>query len=236
MKSFEMRLVEVLKSFGLSDYEARALATLIAKGVLSARELAELSGIPRTSVYDVMNSLKAKGFVEEFGKPVRFRAISNEEMISMISKKTAENLEILRDEISRLRREEIEIVKLYRGKSVLEKLEELVLSSKKEIIALISHIKPEIKEILSKANCKLVVISENPDDLKAEAYRLEYKGEKVVRDVSHGLFIFDGERFFAIFIDHVSIGIVGESEGMVEFSKLMIDPLLRELREKVKKA
>jgi sugar-specific transcriptional regulator TrmB len=84
MKSFEMRLVEVLKSFGLSDYEARALATLIAKGVLSARELAELSGIPRTSVYDVMNSLKAKGFVEEFGKPVRFRAISNEEMISMI--------------------------------------------------------------------------------------------------------------------------------------------------------
>lgn len=225
-----MRIVEVLKSFGLSDYEAKALATLLAKGILSAREIAELSGIPRTSVYDVMNSLKAKGFVEEFGKPVKFRAISNEEIISMLSRRTAENLQILREEISKLRIEEVEVVKLYRGKAVLEKLEELVLSSRKEIIALISYIKPEIRDILSKANCKLVVISENADELRGEVYKLQYKSEKV-RDVSHGLLVFDGEKFFAIFINQVSIGILGESKGMVEFSKLMIEPLLRELRE-----
>lgn len=228
-----MKIVEVLRSFGLSDYESKALATLITKGVLSARELAELSGIPRTSVYDVMNSLKTKGFVEEFGKPVRFRAISNEEIISMLSKKATENLEILRDEISKLRTEQIEIVKLYRGKSVFEKLEELVISAKEEITALISYIKPEIKEILSKAKCKLIVISENAEELQGETYKLDYREDKVVRDVSHGLLIFDGKKFFAIFIDHVSIGIIGESEGMVEFSKLMIEPLLRELRRKL---
>lgn len=219
----------MLKSFGLSDYESRALATLISKGDLSARELAELSGIPRTSVYDVMSSLKAKGFVEEFGKPVRFRAISNEEIISILSKKATENLEILRDEISKLRTEQIEIVKLYRGKSVFEKLEELVLSAREEIIALISYIKPEIKKILSKAKCRLIVISENAEELQGETYKLDYK-EEVAREVSHGLIIFDGKKFLAIFIDHVSIGLVGESEGMVEFSKLMIEPLLRELR------
>ncbi|MDK2875730.1 MAG: HTH-type transcriptional regulator, sugar sensing transcriptional regulator [Archaeoglobaceae archaeon] len=224
-----MRIIEVLKSFGLSDYESRALATLISKGDLSARELAELSGIPRTSVYDVMSSLKAKGFVEEFGKPVRFRAISNEEIISILSKKATENLEILRDEISKLRTEQIEIVKLYRGKSVFEKLEELVLSAREEIIALISYIKPEIKKILSKAKCRLIVISENAEELQGETYKLDYK-EEVAREVSHGLIIFDGKKFLAIFIDHVSIGLVGESEGMVEFSKLMIEPLLRELR------
>ncbi|MDK2795371.1 MAG: HTH-type transcriptional regulator, sugar sensing transcriptional regulator [Archaeoglobaceae archaeon] len=224
-----MRIIEVLKSFGLSDYESRALATLISKGALSARELAELSGIPRTSVYDVMSSLKAKGFVEEFGKPVRFRAISNEEIISILSKKATENLEILRDEISKLRTEQIEIVKLYRGKSVFEKLEELVLSAREEIIALISYIKPEIKKILSKAKCRLIVISENAEELQGETYKLDYK-EEVAREVSHGLIIFDGKKFLAIFIDHVSIGLVGESEGMVEFSKLMIEPLLRELR------
>ena len=227
-----MRIVKVLKFFGLSDYEAKALATLIAKGVLSAKEVAELSGIPRTSVYDVMNSLKAKGFVEEFGRPVKFRAISNEEIISMISKRTAENIEILRDEMSKLRTEEIELIKLYRGKTVLEKLEELVLSSKTEIIALLSFIKPEIRKILSKAKCKLIVISENPEGLNAEAYKLEYGGKKISKDVSHGLLIFDGKKFFALFIDHVSIGIAGESEGIVEFSKLMIEPLLRELRVK----
>ncbi|MCS7144190.1 MAG: helix-turn-helix domain-containing protein [Archaeoglobaceae archaeon] len=227
-----MRVIEVMKSFGLSDYEARALATLISKGVLSAREIAELSGIPRTSVYDVMNNLKAKGFVEEFGKPVKFKAVSKDEIILMISKKTAENLELLREELSKLREEEVEIVKLYRGKTVLEKLEEFVLSSKKEIVALISFIKPELKEILSKANCKLIIISENADELKGETYKLEFKGEKVVKDVSHGLFVFDDSKFFAIFMNHVSIGISGESEGMVQFSKLMIEPLLRDLRER----
>lgn len=176
-----------------------------------------------------MSSLKAKGFVEEFGKPVRFRAISNEEIISILSKKATENLEILRDEISKLRTEQIEIVKLYRGKSVFEKLEELVLSAREEIIALISYIKPEIKKILSKAKCRLIVISENAEELQGETYKLDYK-EEVAREVSHGLIIFDGKKFLAIFIDHVSIGLVGESEGMVEFSKLMIEPLLRELR------
>ncbi|MEM2426454.1 MAG: helix-turn-helix domain-containing protein, partial [Archaeoglobaceae archaeon] len=227
-----MRLIEVLKSFGLSEYEARALATLISKGVLSAREIAELSGIPRTSVYDVMNNLKTKGFVEEFGKPVKFKAVGKDEIVSMLSRKTAENLEVLREELSKLKTEEVEIVKLYRGRSVLEKLEELVLSSKREIVALISFIKPEIKEILSKAKCRLIIISENADEIKGETYKLDFKGEIASRDFSHGLFVFDDSRFFAIFIDHVSIGISGESEGMVQFSKLMIEPLLRELREK----
>ncbi|MCX8172419.1 MAG: TrmB family transcriptional regulator [Archaeoglobaceae archaeon] len=227
-----MKLIEVLKSFGFTEYEARALATLISKGVLSARENSELSKIPRTSVYDVMNNLKMKGFVEEFGKPVKFKVINKDEIVSMLSKKTAENLEILKEEISKLRNEELEVVKLYRGKVVLEKLEEFVLSSKKEIVALISFLKPEIKEILSKAKCQLVIISENADEIKGETYKLNFKGEKSGKDVSHGLFVFDDSKFFAIFINHVSIGIAGESEGMVEFSKLMIEPLLRELREK----
>ncbi|MEM1752412.1 MAG: helix-turn-helix domain-containing protein [Archaeoglobaceae archaeon] len=231
-----MRLIEVLKSFGLSEYEARALATLISKGVLSAREIAELSGIPRTSVYDVMNNLKTKGFVEEFGKPVKFKAVGKDEIVSMLSRKTAENLEVLREELSKLKTEEVEIVKLYRGRSVLEKLEELVLSSKREIVALISFIKPEIKEILSKAKCRLIIISENADEVEGEThkleYKVEYKGEKVVEDISHGIFVFDNSKFFAIFLNDVSIGVVGESYSLVQFGKLMIEPLLRELREK----
>ena len=58
-----MELVEVLKYFGLSKYEAKALLTLLSKGELTAKDIAELSGIPRTSVYDVMNLLESKGLV-----------------------------------------------------------------------------------------------------------------------------------------------------------------------------
>ncbi|MEM1579072.1 MAG: helix-turn-helix domain-containing protein [Archaeoglobaceae archaeon] len=228
-----MLLINVLRSFGFSDYEAKALSTLIAKGILSAREIAELSGIPRTSVYDVMASLKAKGFVEEIGKPAKFRAIGTDEIISAISRKMNENLKILREEILKLRSsEEIEIVKLYRGKAVLEKLEELVSSAKEEIIVLISYIKPEIKEIISKAKCKLTVISSNASELEGETYELRGAFIDKKLEFAHGLMIFDSERILAIFINHTTIGIVGESRGVVQFSKLMIEPLLRELRSK----
>ncbi|MEM4645845.1 MAG: helix-turn-helix domain-containing protein, partial [Archaeoglobaceae archaeon] len=98
-------MIEVLKFFGFTEYEAKAIATLIAKGDLTAREIAELSGIPRTSVYDVMASLKAKGFVEEIGKPAKFRALPAEELISILSRRAKENLELLREEMSKINRE-----------------------------------------------------------------------------------------------------------------------------------
>ncbi|MEM4565085.1 MAG: helix-turn-helix domain-containing protein [Archaeoglobaceae archaeon] len=224
-------MIEVLKSFGFTEYEAKALVALIAKGSLTAREIAEFSGIPRTSVYDVMESLKAKGFVEEFGKPAKFRAVSTEEIIATLSKRMSENLEVLKEEIAKLRSgEEVELVKLYRGKSVFEKLEELVISAKDEIVILISYLKPEIKEILSKARCKLVVISSNASELAGECYEIKSPVVKNRTDFAHGLAIFDSEKIFAIFVNNVTIGIAGEGEGLVQFSKLMIEPLLRELR------
>ncbi|MEM4472828.1 MAG: helix-turn-helix domain-containing protein [Archaeoglobaceae archaeon] len=227
-------MIEVLKFFGFTEYEAKAIATLIAKGDLTAREIAELSGIPRTSVYDVMASLKAKGFVEEIGKPAKFRALPAEELISILSRRAKENLELLREEMSKINREEIEVVKLYRGKIVFEKLFELVESAKEEIIVLLSQMKPEIKKILSKARCKLIVISSNVGDLEGEIYEIEHP---IVKrgDFTHGLMIFDSKRILAIFTNHTTIGIVGESEGIVQFSKLMVEPLLREMRrERIK--
>lgn len=226
-------MIEILRSFGFTEYEAKALVALIAKGSLTAREIAEFSGIPRTSVYDVMESLKAKGFVEEFGKPAKFRAVSNEEIVETLSRRAKEGLEALKEEITKLRSgEEVEFIKLYRGKSVLEKLEELVKSAKEEIIILLSYLKPEIKEILSKANCKLVVISSNASELAGECYEIKSPVVKEhTPEFSHGLMIFDSKKIFAIFVNNVAIGIVGEGEGLVEFSKLMIEPLLREMRE-----
>ena len=40
-----------LEEFGLSKYEAQAYVSLIAKGTISASELAYYSEIPRTKVY-----------------------------------------------------------------------------------------------------------------------------------------------------------------------------------------
>ncbi len=203
-------LIEVLKNFGLSDYEARALVALISKGTLTAKEVSEISGIPRTSVYDVMDSLVAKGLVEFFGKPKRFKALNAEDIIAVLSKKVNENIEVLKRELPKLQAEEIDIIKVYRGEIVLEKLRELVESAREEIIGILSYIPESVAEILRGAKCRLILIASNARSVEnAESYEFEKKEEvaKSFRNFCHGLFIFDGERTLSIFLNGTQIGL-----------------------------
>jgi len=62
-----------LSKFGLSEYESRAYIALVAIGSGSANFVAEISQIPRTSAYKVMESLEEKGFVSpKQGRPRSF--------------------------------------------------------------------------------------------------------------------------------------------------------------------
>ena len=49
-----------LEEFGLSKYEAQAYVALIAKGTISASELAYYSEIPRTKIYPTLLKLENK--------------------------------------------------------------------------------------------------------------------------------------------------------------------------------
>ena len=56
----EHALTVSLEEFGLSKYEAQAYVTLIAKGTISAGELAYYSEIPRTKIYPTLLKLENK--------------------------------------------------------------------------------------------------------------------------------------------------------------------------------
>ncbi|MDO8481069.1 MAG: helix-turn-helix domain-containing protein, partial [Nanoarchaeota archaeon] len=59
-----MKLIEQVKShFGLNIYEARIYTSILSRGICSAGELADMSGVPRSRCYDVLESLEKKGFV-----------------------------------------------------------------------------------------------------------------------------------------------------------------------------
>lgn len=228
------KLVDVLKNFGLSEYEAKALIALLSRGTLTAKEIAEFSGIPRTSVYDVMNSLLAKGLVESFGKPMKFKALSANEIVALISRRVSEDLEYLKHELPKVEAEEIEVVRVYRGDAVLEKIRELVESSK-DILVVLSYIPDVIKKILLNAKAKLVVISSNAHEIPAgERYIIEYS-ERIVENLKefcHGFMIFDGRKAMMVFVNSTRIGILSESIGILEFLQTLVTPLLNALRAK----
>ncbi len=64
---------KVLHEVGLTEYETKAYLILLERGVMTASEVSEHSGIPYSKVYETLNSLERKGWVEaERGRPTRY--------------------------------------------------------------------------------------------------------------------------------------------------------------------
>lgn len=70
------RAVDTLRSFGLTEYEARCLVGLSRVADATASEVAELCDVPRSRVYDTADRLAERGLVEvQDGNPRRYRAL-----------------------------------------------------------------------------------------------------------------------------------------------------------------
>lgn len=62
--------------FDLNIYETKVWLALLGKGVASAGEIAEISRVPRSRTYDVLESLEKKGFaIIKLGKPVKYLGV-----------------------------------------------------------------------------------------------------------------------------------------------------------------
>lgn len=67
--------IDALRHLGLTEYGARAYATLVALGPSTGPEVAEAAPLPRTRVYSVLADLARRGWADaEDGRPRRYRA------------------------------------------------------------------------------------------------------------------------------------------------------------------
>ena len=68
-------LIPELNKLGMSEYEAKTYTVLLALRVASAREVHEITNIPRGRVYETLNALIEKGFVNSSSdNPARYSA------------------------------------------------------------------------------------------------------------------------------------------------------------------
>ena len=71
--------VEQLEALGLSSYAARTYVALVSLGDGTAKEVSEISDVPRTRVYDAVEELRKQGLVDvQQSTPKRFWPISTE--------------------------------------------------------------------------------------------------------------------------------------------------------------
>jgi len=78
-------VVEQLQRFGLQTYEARCFVALSRVPQATAREISEISDVPRTRVYDAVSVLETKGLVTvQHTNPQVFRAVEISEAVDML--------------------------------------------------------------------------------------------------------------------------------------------------------
>ena len=71
--------VDQLETLGLSSYAARTLVALFSIGEGTARDISEVSEVPRTRVYDAIDELRQHGLVDvQQSSPQQFWAVSPE--------------------------------------------------------------------------------------------------------------------------------------------------------------
>lgn len=100
------------KIFGLNLYEVKVWTALLSRCVSTAGELSDISSVPRSRTYDILESLEKKGFViMKLGKPIKFVALKPEEVVERVKRNVVRDAQDMSKRLEELK-----------GSDVLEEL------------------------------------------------------------------------------------------------------------------
>ena len=136
---------KVLREVGLTDYETRAYLILLKRGVMTASEVSEYGNVPYSKVYETLNSLERKNWIEaERSRPSRYFPKSPSEALEA-ARLRLENM------VSDWKRIVLgELQPLYERRELLEKPDIWILRGEFSVLA-------KLREMLSGAKMELMV-------------------------------------------------------------------------------
>jgi len=218
----DKEFVRKLKVFELNSYEAKLWAALLSRGISTAGELSEISNVPRSRTYDVLESLEKKGFVVmKLGKPIRYIALPPEEVIERMKKRTQDEAERrtkllgelkgsdLLDELTLLHKQGVELVDptdlsgAVRGRENLYDQLEAVIRSAEERITLVTTPEGIVRKLrllkrafkkMQERNIKVRIAVNNPELALPALKELSKWAEIRVTDSRARFCIVDGKQ------------------------------------------
>lgn len=132
-----MNSFEFLEKLGFSSNEAKVYGTLIKHKVLNGYEIAKLSGVARSLVYEVINRLIAKGAVIRIdGEPNFYKPIEYQDLIRSIKEENEKNIACAERELQQLATENADVdyvMNIVGEEKYVAKAKELIDSAQAEI-------------------------------------------------------------------------------------------------------
>ncbi|MEM2855822.1 MAG: helix-turn-helix domain-containing protein [Candidatus Nitrosocaldaceae archaeon] len=136
---------KAMESLGLTGYEIKVYVTLLNKGAMTAQTLSKESKVPYSKIYEVLDRLQEKGWIEEdSSRPIKFYPKSPTTAIEVtrlkFEEQRKENESILLNELT----------ELYEKTGVKEKPEIWVIRGVYNILA-------RVKEVIEKSKVELLI-------------------------------------------------------------------------------
>lgn len=148
--------------FDLNIYETKVWLALLGKGVASAGEIAEISRVPRSRTYDVLESLEKKGFaIIKLGKPVKYLGVKPHVILEKLKNNVRSDAEERIQTLGKIRSTEefLKLEEIYKEGINPVKREDLSAAIRGR-----SNISNYLREILKNAT-KEMIICTNAEDL-----------------------------------------------------------------------
>jgi HTH-type transcriptional regulator, sugar sensing transcriptional regulator len=234
------RVIECLKSLGLTKYEGLVYIALLKVENATASEIHEISTVPRASVYPVLDQLQEKKLISVArSTPKRFSALSPEEGVEILMSRIEHDAADAREILSTIHRERIgpeqsseELIwNVYGIENIRRKLVEILTTTSHDI-RLIAHpriISPEIRQLLDdKAeHADVEIVTRQWEGDKKGKMRIYIKKhpemprelEGVKDMVAGGICIVDNRRVLVILGTgkEDAVALFSESEGFIRF-------------------
>ncbi len=140
------RAIELLQQLGLKEYEAKCFVALTRLNDGTAKEVSEISEVPRTRVYDATRVLESKGLVEvQHTSPQMFRAVGIGEAVETLRTEYESRTETLRETLGGIERvsgesdEDVthEVWALSRETAIRNRTAEVVEEAQREVVFVI---------------------------------------------------------------------------------------------------
>jgi len=235
-----VRVIESLKSLGLTKYEALVYIALLKIASATASEIHEISGVPRASVYTVIDQLLDKGLVSvSQSAPKRFAATSPEDAITRLMGPIERDAQYARDSLLLIDRkraspgpgsEEL-IWNIYGIKNIKKRFIDTISCAKQEI-RIIAHpqfFSPDVRQrlISSADHMKVEIITPHwagEPPIKMGVYIIEHPEipkelDKAKEMMAGGVCIIDNRSVMVIvgMGEEDAVALFSESEGFVRF-------------------
>ncbi|MBM4761770.1 TrmB family transcriptional regulator [Bacillus sp. B15-48] len=194
-------ILATLKNLNFTEYEAKAYLTLLEESPLTGYAVAKHSGVPRSKIYEVLDSLAGRGdILVSPGNSLQYTPVPAKELIKHRRLKAEENFELAEKSLAQFEQSANDRENIWNitGRSdILEKVKTCILAAKKRILLEIwkedfIELESELRQVAT-SGVKVIIIAygEIESDF-AEVY-CHYMGSQMTEEYGGRWLVFSGD-------------------------------------------